>query len=356
MNKNTNCINSDKKVIRVNLEVTRKCILNCRMCHAWKNSVDAEELTIEEWRGFINSLDGKFDADISISFGGGEALLKDGILDIVNLCSKKKYETVIPTNAFIIDREMAQKIVDSGLNMLYISLDSCNEETHDYLRGTKGTYYNAMRAIDYIAEFRKNAPRIQIGTVISDKNLDDLVRLAHWACTDKRLFGITFQAITTPFYTPEDAMWYTKDEYRDLWPKDINKVRKVIRQIIKLKEKGYKIWNPVSQLEVFIDYYENPERFIKKGACHLGYNYFGIGSHGDVFLCFMSEPINNIREYDFDEIWNSERAQQARQNIKQCERNCQILINCWFDDNRPHIKGGMGLWRIIQRKILGFAI
>jgi len=322
----------NKKIMRINLEMTKRCILNCRMCYAWKNPAESQELTTEEWKKFIGSFGGVLDSDISITFGGGEPLLKEGVLDIVRLCSEKKYETIMPTNGFLIDKKMAQEIVESGLNILYISMDSCRAEIHDYLRGTKGAYYNARKAIDYVAGYRKDNPRIQIGTLITDKNLDDLVKLAVWAGTDKKLFGITFQAIVTPFYSQENSAWYTKSEYLDLWPKDKKKLKSVIEELIKLKKRGFKIWNPEAQLRTFVNYYENPELFIKKGECHLGRNSLSIGSTGEVFLCFLMEPVNNIREFDFAEILQSDRAKNTKEQIKQCKKNCQILINCWFEE------------------------
>ena len=142
----------NKKVMRINLEMTKRCILNCRMCYAWKNPAEPQELTKEEWKKFINSFEGILGSDIFVTFGGGEPLLKEGVLDIVRLCSEKKYKTIMPTNAFLIDKKMAQEIAKSGLSILYVSMDSCRAEVHDYLRGRQGAYYNAMKAIDYIAE------------------------------------------------------------------------------------------------------------------------------------------------------------------------------------------------------------
>lgn len=302
------------------------------MCHAWQIPVEQEELTSEELKGFIDSLPGVVGSDIAISFGGGEPLLKEGILDIVRLCAARGYRTIMPTNAFLIDKVMAKRVVDSGLEIIFISLDSLREETHDYLRGKKGVYNNLMKAIDYISEFKNETPRIQIGTLITDKNMEDLVGLARWACTDKRLFGINFQAVTTPFYTSEGAGWYLKDEYKELWPKDKTKLKKIIEELIGLKNEGYKIWNPVSQLKTFLNYYDNPENFIRTKQCHLGINSMGVGSRGDVFLCYLMEPVNNIRYFDLNHIWTNQRSINTREKIRQCKKNCQILINCWFEE------------------------
>ncbi|MDD5552698.1 MAG: radical SAM protein [Candidatus Omnitrophica bacterium] len=321
--------------VSINIELTKRCVLNCKMCHAWKISEEKEELTIKELKGLIDSLPDVFDSDIAISFGGGEPFLKEGILDIVSVCAGRGYRTIIPTNAFLIDRAMAKKIVDSGLEIIFISLDSLKEETHDYLRGKKGVYNNLMRAIDHISELKKETPRIQISTLITGKNLEDLIGLARWACTDKRLFGISFQAVTAPFYTPEGPAWYLKDEYRELWPKDKTRLKEIIEELIELKGQGLKIWNPVSQLRMFLSYYDNPECFIRKRECHLGRDSLGVGSCGDVFLCYLMEPINNIRDYNLKDIWNNQRAVTIRQRIKECKKNCQILVNCWFEEEKP---------------------
>lgn len=322
-----------RKKIDAILEVTKRCNLRCRTCFAWRFPRESDELTIEEWKKVVNSLPRTSDHDVSVILGGGEPLLKEGVLEIVTVCSKNGYETGLSTSGFGIDRKMARDIVDSGLSNLFLSLNSLDEEIHDFLKGIPGLYNKLMKAIDYIVEYRKNEkPRIMISSLITDKNLHGLADLAKRVSADNRLSGIGFQAIVTPFYSDEDETWYIKEKYKDLWPQDKVRVKNVIDELIKLKEAGHKILTPIAQFRTFIDYYSNPQRFVRKGECHLGYRNFSIGSDGYVFLCFLMEPIDNIRRHSFEEIWNSDRANQFRQIIKKCKKNCQILVNCWFDE------------------------
>lgn len=322
-----------KQRIDAILEVTKRCNLRCRTCLAWKRPEEKDELTIGEWKAVINSISKALNQDVSVILGGGEPLLKEGILDVVKLCCENGYETSISTNGFNIDDKMAKEITASGLSNVFLSLNSLNHKTHDFFKGMPGSHDKLMSAIEHISANRKDAkPGIVIGSLIADRNLEDLPDLVKWVSSDNRLSGIVFQALAKPFYTEEDNEWHFKDKYEGLWPKDISRVKNIIEDLIKFKQSGYKILTPVSQLRAFINYYKDPKEFIRKGDCHLGYRNFSIGSDGYIFLCFLMEPIGNIRENDFKTIWNSDKANESRQIIRECKKNCQILVNCWFDE------------------------
>lgn len=48
----------------------------------------------------------------------------------------------------------------------------------------------------------------------------------------------------------------------------------------------------------------------------------------DVVACNgMDEkmPMGNLKEQSWDEIWNSKRAQEVRQAVKDCKKNCWMI-------------------------------
>ncbi len=231
---------------------------------------------------------------------------------------------------------MAKNIGKSGLKHIYISLDSLDENTHDFIRGTKGVYKRVMDAIDYLRSFSQSL-RIKINTVIMKNNLDGITDLARWVIQDSRLSGINFQAVTQPLNTKSDAKWYLQDEYRFLWPEDIKKTEYVLDELIEFKKAyEHKVDNPISQFNAFKRYFRDPHYVIKESGCHM-YKYDNtvkVGKNGNIYICYDMPPIGNIKDerFDIEKIWYSLHAESIRSQIKACKRNCLWMINCNYEE------------------------
>ena len=313
------------------------CMLKCKMCHKWKEDIFIKkstlDTTLKDWKNCVYSLRSITKDSFQINFGGGEPFLKKDLLELVRFCKSKNFNTNIATNGYLIDEEMAKRISDSGLDSLIISLDSLNEDTHDYLRGVKGVYQKVMDAIGYLDKFCDGLYK-GICCAIYGANLDDVAKLAEWVDKDDRLNSIYFMAAMQPNNTPLDAGWYRRDEYNLLWPRDPSKACSVVDEVIRLKKNGSKITNQVCQLEAFKLYYQSPERFVKNTKCNMD-SAVHISSCGDIFLCYRHALLGNIHTDDLAKVLYSEKAGQIRQDIANCKNNCHFLLNCFFKNDYP---------------------
>ncbi len=315
------------------LIITENCMLKCKMCNMWQSKNDSEGPEIDVWKRFIDSFADFVEDKAQVQFVGGEPLIKKGVLDFIRHVVRKGLFTTMTTNGYLIDKNMANDIVGSGLNTLVFSLDSIRKETHDFLRGVNGTYDRVMNAIELLGKFRNDSLRIHIVTTIMQQNLDDLLGLADWVNRNDTIDSISFQAVMQPFFTPQDNEWYKKEEFSFLWPKDMDKVDYVLDSFAGLKNNGYKINNPVAQFEIFKSYFKHPERFVKVLRCNLGYNSVSVNTSGKIFLCLSKDPIGDIRDgKSMREIWFSKEAQRVRDSIKDCKNNCKSMINCFFEE------------------------
>jgi len=222
------------------------------MCHMWKAPRSEKELSIEEWKKFIILLKDLLVDQKELIFSGGEPLLKEGIFDLVRFGTQEGFRTLMPTNGWLVTEEVAREMNDSGLKEVFISLDSMNPEVHDYMRGKKGAFDRVMKAFELLDKYKRNDFRISILSVISNKNLDDLVQLLHVLHNDKRISGVYFQSIAAPFFTEAGSEWRTSQEFSELWPADYKQVSETIDEIIRLKKKrNYIIHNHEKQLANF---------------------------------------------------------------------------------------------------------
>lgn len=318
-------------IVSCDLLLSYNCMLKCKMCYLWNRQRDANELNIEEWKGLVTSLSSFVTSEpIRLHFGGGEPFLKEGILDLVQFSVQKSFKTIVTSNGFLVDSKLARKISESGLTHITFSLDSLKESVHDYLRGKNGSHVRVLNAIDYLDNLQKK-PTIGINCLISNINLDEVLSLARWVINDKRISGVIFQAVIQPHETPPDHEWYKKDIFSELWPKDMGKVDYILDQLIDLKIQGnHKITNSIAQLEAFKMYFKNPLEFIKKTTCPLNNTSLLINWLGQVFFCGLLQNIGNIREQAIEDILISGIAQDRRNEMKHCNRNCNNKVNCFF--------------------------
>ncbi|MDD4939432.1 MAG: radical SAM protein [Candidatus Omnitrophica bacterium] len=320
--------------------ISQECIFKCKMCFFWKNKYERteQEPTLQEWYNFISLLADLGENTVEINLAGGEPLLDERNLKLVDFAAKKGVYTSLSSNGFLINKEMASSIARSGLDVIGISLDGIDENTHDFLRGVQGSYDKIMKGIDHL---ERHCGHLTIGiqTVISDRNLDEVIRLTEWVNAHRRIRYIVFQAIEHPFNTPLDLEWHNKSEYAFLWPRDTHRVNNVIDELIRLKGSGYKITNPVSQLEIFKAYFADPGKFIKQGKCNVSENYMNINQFGDIFLCLRKESIGNIRTFAPEEFWHSQKVDRIRKEMGKCRDNCHHLVNCCYKEEHPPLLG-----------------
>ncbi len=322
--------------------ITDDCVLRCQMCDKWKkdkNTYGKPKPSLEDWKRAASQLRELVDEGFEIDIGGGEALMVDWLWEFVRHCVHRGFKMTVASNGFLVDKEMAMKINDSGLFSLVISLDSLNEELHDSWRGVKGVYKKVMEAIENLYRY---APHVHVGlcSIIMEQTVDGILDLLNWVNEDKRLKSAYFMAPMQPNNTywgrdGFDRYWYQTEEFGFYWPKDTGKVLEVVDELILRRKRGELVGNTIPQLEAFKKYFQYPDRFVKRGPCNLD-RALHISSIGDVFLCYNWDRLGNIRNGDdIRELWVSPKAMEVREKIYTCQDNCHFLLNCFFEGDYP---------------------
>ncbi len=318
--------------------VTDDCMLRCKMCQKWKGEEVIRQhpaATLEEWKKAAASLRTVVDKGFEIDIGGGEALMVKWLWELVKYCSGLGFKMAIASNGYLLDKDMAKRIADSGLHSMILSLDSLKPEKHDFFRGVPGVYDRVMRAIELL---HKHCPDLHVGicSIIMDANLDEIIPLANWVNSDPRLKSILFMAAMQPNNTPVKEKWYKGGELDLHWPKDTDKAVKVVEELIHLRNKGFLVGNSVQQLMAFQAYYRHPDRFVKIGQCNMNKGVH-VSSIGDIFLCYRWDHLGNIKKDDLATALYSEVAENARKKILGCKDNCHFLLNCYYEGDYPFV-------------------
>jgi len=159
---------SDRRPIVV-WNTTRTCNLHCVHCYTDSDNLKYEgELSTEEAFRLIDELS---DFGIpSLLFSGGEPFMRKDLFTLLEYAAKKNVRPVISTNGTLIDRETAQRVKDSGVVYVGISLDGL-EEINDRFRGVPGAFTRTMKGFD---NCRAVNQRVGLRLTLTERNYLDL--------------------------------------------------------------------------------------------------------------------------------------------------------------------------------------
>lgn len=321
------------KPLDVVIERTYSCNLKCQTCFRWMSTPNDKELNFKEWTEVIEKIKGWI-GTFSLSITGGEPFLRGDMIDIIKFTSAKDITTSVSSNATLINKELAEKIVSSGLDALALSLNSLTPGIHNKTRGNEGNFDDVMRAIELLRN--RGNMWLSIGTTIMNENINELVPLAKFV-REKGLDGITFQPLmetsSLPIFDEKGECRQLPDGkyYKELG-KDSNGVGEVFERLIAMKTEGYPINNSTRHLSYMSKYLKNPgDPEILNVPCRISSKNFLVDPFGNVRICSIMEPLGNLRNDLPDKIWNSEKARYQRQMIRKCQKSCRLLT-CTFKE------------------------
>ena len=308
----------------LNILVGGQCNLKCRFCPIWKDPTD--EMEAGDWANFFADL-GEWLPGRNLTLSGGEPLAHPGIKQIVKSASDSGFKTGLCTSGETFTVESVEELAKWPLEGLTISIDGF-EITHDYLRGRKGLYRTIMGFLDYLKDIRPDF-RIVVSIVINRRNIEELRDFTRMLLDKPQVEVISFQAIT---YNSGPSQKWSSPEKMDLFP-TAEQGDLFLDWLMKKKSGNDKIKNSPEQIAVWKRYFRAPADVRRlMPFCHIGNYTLTVNPSGNVRLCDFHEPIGSVKESNIKDIWYGEKAQHMREKMHQCDRFCNFLINCGFED------------------------
>lgn len=305
---------------QIHLCPTDRCNLACRQCDIWR--IDpGPELTTDEWKRVLDEC-AELAPAASLNFAGGEPFVRNDLVTLIEYGVKLGFTVSSNTNALLIDDEMARRLFDAGLDILYISLDGGTELSHDTIRNRPGTFRKVMKAFDAVDRFAR--PRVVIAAILHRLSVPEAPLMLELARS--RGYQIVFQPLYQTFAEPYDPTWYQRSPWM---PDDLILLDQQLDMLIAEKRADGPVCNDMRQLEAFKGYFRAPT--LPNGlGCKAGFKDIALDPYGNFLVCYHLRPVGNVRQTSLAELWWGKETAERRQEVAQCPRTCN-LQNCNFD-------------------------
>ncbi len=339
----------------LNLELTRRCNLRCRMCPQLRHIAEVppeldwydpeQEIPLATW---IHVLDQAVAFKPRLYVTGGEPSLYRGFDTLLLEAKRRRLFVELQTNGTRLAK-VADLLVDCGVNIVTISLDG-PPAVHDEMRGVAGTFQRLREGIETIQEascrLGKPGPLLRGACVITKQNLTALDELAAaGAALGLDSLRCEHPIIDTPentarhnaIFTPEFARAHglpmvapsvMDGEYyqNELAPEDLPLLRENMDQARQRAGDMPLSVQPSLSDEALRGYYFDMD-FPFSQTCDALWKVCKIASDGSVLPCFHL-VMGNVARQSLAEIWNGGPMVGFRQMISRglfpgCARCCR---------------------------------
>ncbi|MEA2489412.1 MAG: hypothetical protein QOH21_1204, partial [Acidobacteriota bacterium] len=159
--------------IHVVWEITLACNLKCMHCGSRAGKARPSELSPEECLEVVRQLARLGTKEVSII--GGEAFLRRDWLDIIRAIASYDMHPSMQSGGLALNEERIRGAKEAGLRSCGLSLDG-SPELHDRLRGVKGSFEHAVRALRLLKKYEIPS---SVNTQIGANTLPHLRELLH---------------------------------------------------------------------------------------------------------------------------------------------------------------------------------
>ena len=255
------------KPMVVSFEVTLSCVAKCRHCDTGGKRDNEEKLPPEAYRKYIQDLKPAF-----VQLSGGEPLLRDDLPEIVRVIKNggSMPYVIVVTNGYLLNEQKYIELKKAGADRFSLSLDF-PDERHDDFRRLPGLYAHLNKIVPQLASLGYGD--LAMNCCITKANFQYLREVAY-KCKE---WGINVSYSAYSAKRTGDPQYFISDE------KDLETLRKIIDDLIIIKQKENIILNPAPVLLKI-------HKFFKDGGmsgCSAGKTFLVVRPEGTLNPCSM---------------------------------------------------------------------
>ncbi|UCF45053.1 MAG: radical SAM protein [Candidatus Bathyarchaeota archaeon] len=190
------CNNHVSDTVMGVIDVTKRCDLRCAICFSTfpEHEVDYEpskDVIVK----MLESLSQTHPKPPAILFSGGEPLERDDMHEIIGVAHKLQFMTILATNGVRLAEspEIAAKLKENGLNIVYLQFDSFHDDFYEKIRGQK-LLKTKMKAIEICRQH--DIEIILVNTLMRGFNDNEVGAIVRFAARNSYIIrGVIFQPI-----------------------------------------------------------------------------------------------------------------------------------------------------------------
>lgn len=323
---------------RINVAVTYRCNLRCKMCNIWKiyrESPDLarDEMCSDDYTRLFESVSHDL---FWLGLTGGEPFLKKDLVDIVNLAASKSPKLHIlelTTNGFSegpIEKKVNEILEDANIPFITVGVSIDGPPLmHDCIRGRKEAWSRAIATYKKLCEISSSHPNLSphISYTISQHNAgcfsDFLNALAEEGIKmETDLISVGIEHIGHIYHnvgSGKGSLLYGANADIQFLLSRIRILRYFNKGVVEIGRDLFKKMFLISA----IDFLKKPNKMAI--PCAALFCSCFIDPFGFVYPCSIyGKKLGNVRKTSFHHIWHSHTANKLRESIK--EGKCP---NCW---------------------------
>jgi len=283
------------------LLITGNCCLRCGTCTYWKER--KTDLSLKQLKLIVDKCAAFGIKNMCLT--GGEPLLRKDVTELADYIRSKGINLSMITNAWLF-----KSGIGDHFNDITVSVDGARPQTHDKIRGVKGSWDRCMQAL-------KDPKVMHVNFVVQKDNYKEIGKM----CDIVNSLGKT---MTLFFYCDSGDLGQPEDNA----PRLMNAVQ--LKRQIELAKKQY------VRNSRYYDYCYNKwlKGSPKKQPCVSVYFKFMVDEKGNVYPCsHFNKSVGNLLKQDMSEIWASYR--DLRKTIRKgnydfCRDCYSTELNCNF--------------------------
>lgn len=283
----------------ITIEPTNLCNLRCPECPSGTGELTRPpgSMELENYKRIIDEV-AKHTFYVQLFFQG-EPFINKHLIDMIRYAHQKKMYVSISTNAHFIQNGMAEKLIESKLDRLIVSIDGVTQKTYAYYR-VGGKLSKVTDAIAHLHDVRRQNGDSQTDVIlqflVTKQNEHEVRQLQTMA----KKYDADVALKTIQVYSLESAARFlpTSERYHRYRIENGKLVTKN-----KMKNRCVRLW----------------ERSV-------------ITWDGTVVPCCFDKdgkyPLGNVNEHDFKKIWRSKTYHAFRRKILSNRKGVDMCTNC----------------------------
>jgi len=269
----------------VYVETTNWCNLECPMCPTTIMKRDKVHMEMATWKTAISQLDPKY-TELVVLHSDGEPLLNKDVFDMVSVAKEKGLRLYTSTNATALDELHAKALIESGLDVLNISIDGTTKEVYEKYR-VGANYEKVMENVERFLEIKGDRDPFVIIQMIE---------------------------------MPENQ--HQAQEFLERWGK-------------------YRSKGVIPVIKKMIDWFnEIPDIIDNYNWCDRPFFGMVVHSSGEISPCIhdfdATYVLGNVHKDNIYDVWNNDKMVELRKSISRGRRTNDLCKDCNYEPSVGH--------------------